>query len=354
MQKKRSRAVALMLLLASLLPAVLTAAAAETAPTQYAYITKQSVYFYDVTEEYDWASREIDYLAALGVIEGLGDHLFWPERTITRADFVMMLYRAYDMRHYSSGQYFADVPPNAYYADAVLAATNLAIVKGRDGKFYPKEAITRQDAMVMVMRTLDRAGLQQFTPQDLTAYADSAQVAFYARDAVSLLTQAGVVDGGEDGMLHPRQTMTRAEMAQMIYRGLMLQKSASGTLHYVDHPERMNICVGDRIYGNVLVENYDPNQAYSGLMELTALREEADGEVVVQLGERAKMDQTVLLEKEGWLKVDRRNYRVAENCVAVQVAPYGTTTLQSTGEAYRYAKVGLNEQDEISVVYYQK
>ena len=44
-----------------------------------------------------YTSSEVDTLAVAGVIKGGGTHLFYPGNAITRADFIVMLDRAYGM-----------------------------------------------------------------------------------------------------------------------------------------------------------------------------------------------------------------------------------------------------------------
>ena len=83
----------------NLLPEAVSANAAHT--SYYAYIPDHSIYFVDAGEGFSWAYRAIDYLAGGGVVSGVGEHLFAPGQALTRADFMMMLYRAYDMSDYS-------------------------------------------------------------------------------------------------------------------------------------------------------------------------------------------------------------------------------------------------------------
>lgn len=98
--KRTCKLAAAALLTAAVTVGTVTAcAAAETAVTTetYAYLPDHSVYFYDVDDGYSWAFREVDTLAVAGVIQGRGDHLFYPRNAITRADFIVMLDRA--LRH---------------------------------------------------------------------------------------------------------------------------------------------------------------------------------------------------------------------------------------------------------------
>ena len=183
--KRTCKLAAAALLTAAVTVGTVTAcAAAETAVTTetYAYLPDHSVYFYDVDDGYSWAFREVDTLAVAGVIQGRGDHLFYPRNAITRADFIVMLDRAYGMSSalesgaVTAQQDFSDVPSDKYYAKSVAAARALGVATGTaDNRFLPQQTMSRQDAMVFLKRTIDRTEL---TLRDgaITGFSDAAEV----------------------------------------------------------------------------------------------------------------------------------------------------------------------------------
>lgn len=299
----------------------------------YAYIPDHSIYFVDAGSDYDWAYREIDYLAGGGVVSGGSNHLFYPSKAITRADFMVMLYRAYDMSAYKGDASFSDVPADAYYADAVSAAKTLGIAAGNSGKFSPEAKMTREDAMVFLKRTLDLTGVR-FAPGDLSAYADADEVSDYAVEAIAALAKAGMISGGTDGRLNPGGQITRAEMAVFLYRAIHL--SDEGV--YVKEPALTNLCIGDTIYTDVCIEDYDPAQTYSGLVRCVTFYQTAEG-YFIRLGGTAEIDQQVTYEN-GVLTVDGEEKELAENVVCVDVSPYSTLDEPvSTGGKYKAARV---------------
>jgi hypothetical protein len=50
----------------------------------------------------------------------------------------------------------------------------------------------------------------------LSSFSDAGQIATWAKDAMTLLTETGTI-GGNNGMLTPASATTRAEMAQVLY-----------------------------------------------------------------------------------------------------------------------------------------
>ncbi len=184
-----------------------------------------SATFSDVGANYNWAAPSVDYLYQAGIVTGTdtAGH-FSPAANITRGDFVLMLYRAFNLRGSGSSS-FTDVDPNAYYAQAIAAAQALDIAAGGgDGRFNPKSPLTRQDAMVLIQRTLNATGstLRDGADTALNGFSDRGGVAPYAQGAVAALVQAGIIKGDDNGLLRPTGTLTRAEMATILHRVLTM------------------------------------------------------------------------------------------------------------------------------------
>ena len=73
--------------------------------------------------------------------------------------------------------------------------------------------------MALICRTLDYLGHPLPASGDLTAFSDGDTVSPWARDAVSALVGAGIINGS-GGRLNPFGSMTRAEMSVALYRAL--------------------------------------------------------------------------------------------------------------------------------------
>ena len=165
---------------------------------------------------HSWAADAINVLAADGIIKGTSASTFSPDVNITRADFALLLVRAFKLDS-DNTENFADVSASDYFAHELAIARNTGIVGGiGDNKFAPKSKITRQDMMVIVYRALSNlnVGLGDFNEPN---YEDYAAVADYAKEAVSALIGAGLVNG-KNGRIAPMDYTTRAEVAVLISR----------------------------------------------------------------------------------------------------------------------------------------
>lgn len=168
---------------------------------------------------YSWAAAAVDYMQKNGVISGIGNGQYGPGLDIRRCDFVVMLCRAYGFNDGTDEYTFADVPSNSYYAAAISAAARRGIVSGDGTNFFPDSQLTRQDAMVIIKNTLERAGwsLGGGSASELSYFGDGGTVAPYAQDAVATLVRLGAVNGDTNGNLRPWDPVNRAEAAVMLH-----------------------------------------------------------------------------------------------------------------------------------------
>lgn len=176
--------------------------------------------FTDVDTGYSWASDAISYLAEENIVQGSGSGQFYPGNSISRADFILMVCRAFELETAAASS-FSDVDTGSYYAGAVAAAKALGIVQGSNGRFNPQASLSRQDAAVILLRTLEVTGNPPSSASSsyLSVFSDAGSTADYAAAALAALVRDGVFTGSS-GKLNPRGNITRAEMAVILYRVL--------------------------------------------------------------------------------------------------------------------------------------
>lgn len=166
-----------------------------------------------------WARDAINGLAKAGVVNGKTDTEFYPNDTVTRAEFAKMLMGAFGLASdaYTTSS-FRDVPTGEWYFQFVEAAYNLGIIQGTgNGIFEPNALITRQDMAVMVARAALIAGKDLAAVRDMLSFADSGSIASYAAEAVEQLVKAGAMSGKSDTEFAPLENATRAQSAQILF-----------------------------------------------------------------------------------------------------------------------------------------
>ncbi len=169
-----------------------------------------------------WAADAINALAEDGIIRGTSENTFSPANNITRADFAILLVRAFEKTS-DNTENFDDVLVTDYFAPELAIARNTGLVDGiGDNKFAPHANIKRCDMMLMLYRVLSTLSVSfaDSSPKvRAEEYADFTDVPDYAKEAVSALVSAELVNG-KDNKIAPNDNTTRAEVAVLLKRVL--------------------------------------------------------------------------------------------------------------------------------------
>ncbi|MDE6589838.1 MAG: S-layer homology domain-containing protein, partial [Oscillospiraceae bacterium] len=182
----------------------------------------KSRYFNDMTSHF-WAIDAVDFLYRNNTVMGIGDDRFNPTGSISKGDFALMLVRAFKFTGDSSVRYL-DVPEGTYYTEAISIASQKGVAGGSNGYFHPLEALSRQDAMLMIYNALKADGrlLTNGLAANLDGYHDEKQISAEAREAVGCLVQMGIVKGDGNGYLNPQARLNRAETAVLLHAVMTL------------------------------------------------------------------------------------------------------------------------------------
>lgn len=169
-----------------------------------------------------WSEWYLMDLREDGIVEGYPDHSFRPDRAITRAEFLVLILRAFDLHiddlELHAGRTFTDVDPNDWFYEAVTIAYNGNIINGYDdGTFKPNETISRAEAMSVLLRTLDRVN-ESYTRSLFSDVTIHWQIP-YVMSAYNL----GIVNGHRNeygnltGKFRPNDKLTRGEACKVLY-----------------------------------------------------------------------------------------------------------------------------------------
>lgn len=180
---------------------------------QVVYQPKQTAQtdFADVSAAH-FAYDAVKWAAENGITGGIGDNLFAPSQSCTRAQIVTFLWRAAGSPEPKLLSGLTDVPADAYYAKAVAWAVENGITGGiGDGLFAPDAACTRAQSVTFLARALNAKanGKADFTDVPTDSY--------YAEAGVWAL-ENGVTNGMGDDRFAPNRHCTRAQIVTFLYR----------------------------------------------------------------------------------------------------------------------------------------
>ena len=166
------------------------------------YDVPNGAYFYEAVK---WAVEN-------GITTGVGNDLFAPEQSCTRAQIVTFLWRAAGSPEPKTASSFTDVSASAYYAKAVAWAVENGITNGMtETTFAPDATCTRGQSVTFLYRAL------KGTASGSTNFTDVKSDAFYA-DAISWAVANNVTNGTSNTTFSPNADCTRAEIVTFLYR----------------------------------------------------------------------------------------------------------------------------------------
>lgn len=144
---------------------------------------------------------------------------FLPEFPLTRADFVTALGRLYGAPAAApESAPFADVPAEHAAAPYAAWARETGVMTGvSENSFAPEKSITRQELAVALARYAALVHAAADADAAAPVYADAAQIAPWAADGVALCGALGLLQGS-DGLFRPAGTVTRAMGATVLSR----------------------------------------------------------------------------------------------------------------------------------------
>lgn len=113
---------------------------------------------------------------------------------------------------------FSDIS-NSGYCDYIVVGYLAGIINGyEDGTFRPNNTVTRGQFITMLWRAVGEPGAENTTLN----FKDAANIPDAYKDAVAWGVEAGIIKGYDDDTFRPNQSISRAQMATFSYRLLVL------------------------------------------------------------------------------------------------------------------------------------
>lgn len=162
-----------------------------------------------------WAENSVIKLMEAGVVSGYQDGFFQPERTISRAEFTVMLVKALKLEN-KDGKQFTDISDH-WAKESILTAAAHGIISGYDeNTFGPDDLVTREQAasIIALAARLETGGRA-------VNFIDRDQISSWAGSGVAAAVNEGFFNGYPDGSFRPQNIISRAESALIIAKLLL-------------------------------------------------------------------------------------------------------------------------------------
>lgn len=163
-----------------------------------------------------WYRTFVEFMLEKGYMSGMSDTSFQPNGTITRAQLVTILHNMEGSPEVTVSHVpFKDVKAESWYGTPVIWAASKGIVSGvGNDMFAPNKAITREQ-LATILWNYNGAVISE--KSNIDGYKDSGQISSYAVNAVNWAVGSGIISGFSDAILTPSGTATRAQTTAMIY-----------------------------------------------------------------------------------------------------------------------------------------
>ena len=172
----------------------------------------------------NWAKNAVEYAIENGILVGYNGKIN-PDEPLTRAQMVAMVNRAFGSTAKADISKYTDIPANAWYKDDIAKAVKMGIIFGNGTVMKPEDKITREQAFAILARALK---LSSTDYSSLNRFTDKGQIADMFKGEISALAAGGYVVGNNN-LLSPKENITRAQFAQVMYSIIKSYINKAGT-----------------------------------------------------------------------------------------------------------------------------
>ncbi|MCD4712875.1 MAG: S-layer homology domain-containing protein [Clostridiales bacterium] len=162
--------------------------------------------------EVSWAKQVIEKWAGIGLVSGYVDGTFKPGNAITRAEFTVIAYNAFELES-TTRKAFDDVKTSDWFYQPVSQMAAQGFINGYgDGSFKPNAPITRAEAAIILVNI---QGLKA-NPEAISIFEDAGLIPPWAAGYIGAAFEAKNISGYPDGTFRPNANITRAESVVML------------------------------------------------------------------------------------------------------------------------------------------
>ncbi|MDU1177654.1 MAG: S-layer homology domain-containing protein, partial [Peptoniphilus harei] len=170
--------------------------------------------------ENHWAKKAIISAVEKNYFKDIADlDNFMPDKSLTRAEFVTILGR---IANVDTGKYkdkvFDDIDANKYYSPYIDWAYKNKIASGfGDGRFMPDKELSREEMCAFLSRFNKVHKINNKEENINISFKDEKNVSDWAKESVREMVRLGLIKGMDDGNFMPKEKLTRAQIAQVVF-----------------------------------------------------------------------------------------------------------------------------------------
>ncbi|MEW6242701.1 MAG: S-layer homology domain-containing protein [Bacillota bacterium] len=180
--------------------------------------------------------RSVEWARGWGSWQLVTHYKFRPDQVATRAEFCMLLAKVHGLSPSSSSEpNFIDVGRQYTAYDGqkhaypwIQAAAEHGFIYGDGVRFWPDSPISREQVVVMLIRSLSLASQADAMSKTevnalLSLFSDGKNVSPFARNSMALAVKLGIVKGYPDRTIRPGDDVRRSECAALVARSCLIR-----------------------------------------------------------------------------------------------------------------------------------
>ena len=170
----------------------------------------------------DWFYEAVMFVYQNNLMNGTSATTFSPNDATTRAQIATIFYRMAGSPAVENTNPFTDVPygpGTAWYYNAVFWVQQNGIMQGYgDNLFGPGDPVTREQLAMIFFNYAKFKGYGTTASGDLSGFTDAGEISAWAQEAMKWAVGSGLMNGKGNGIIDPKGTATRAEVAAMLHK----------------------------------------------------------------------------------------------------------------------------------------
>ncbi len=159
-----------------------------------------------------------------GLFSGTTDTAFVPDTAMTRGMLVTTLGRlsGADVSNYKTSS-FTDVKAESAFLPYIEWAYTKGIIHGIGNEMFAPDRLITREEIALILQNYATATEYTFPViRETISFADNSSIGSSYRDAVKAMQQAGIMIGDNNNKFNPKAGATRAEAASMLHRYIKL------------------------------------------------------------------------------------------------------------------------------------
>lgn len=191
---------------------ILTVDVEDAYGASFQVVLQKASAFSDVTAD-RFFFEAVEWGVENGIVNGMPDGTFQPDRSATRAEVVTFLWRAAGCPKVEAEVTFTDLKEGSFYYDAVVWAVANGITNGKSAStFAPNDTCTRAEAITFLWRAAGKPDSDA-----VVSFTDVQENRFYTK-AVAWAVEEGITKGMSVTEFGVSVSCSRAHIVTFLYR----------------------------------------------------------------------------------------------------------------------------------------